>query len=688
MKGIEPTIARPGDNKNVRCCKKTLSSNITSKLYEKRGSEKRFFKYHSSVLKSGFQKYGRRAKVDKGLWCLVEMDLLSLLEFDGPELDAYLRENPKRKRVGTKKNAKGIRTNMINRLVAMISEEVNISAWWMPLKIYELYQNWWKYRNSPLSRKLLVDMYRYLTSQRMIRLISDLKSVYMLPPYYVEPEQMNDFRQIHRGIRAVYPALYSGRKQVGKVDWDLTAYPANIRPCIKGIIYNLEANSDHAFYWISKLCDLEKASGTSKYRYLRLAWSVLYRFIDKHREYEFVKDTISALEFFFKKMRHQEQPIYLYHALLLLIRRNEIDWGSKDPGIDTPIVEVERLYRDHLAGGKMPMDDYILDLHTHGGKRGRDDLENFALEGAYIKNENYAFLRREYREIYVLLKQELDFDRNNGLQLQQRRWNLRKLSHKVGVPIKLLSADVMAKLKTAPHAQLRTSSYKKAVFVVDDLVFKGPYTCNDTRLFRNLKFTYAIQLLEKALDLPEWQRAALPWQCIGWDGNDHYYLVAPNVGKSENIPFDLVSSKIEANVPVIPRCGAVWRVSDVEKNGRMNNGIKLSSLQHLYLRFLLDIGDSGTHNILIRENNAPAERLIAGIDLEEKRAIRTKGSRLDHLFKKAPSKRQVHLYQTEVCKIKSLSYGRMDQDTIDRLHAVGIDLERLKANMQLWDSLN
>ena len=47
------------------------------------------------------------------------------------------------------------------------------------------------------------------------------------------------------------------------------------------------------------------------------------------------------------------------------------------------------------------MDDYIYDLHTKGGKRSANSMENFALEGAYIKNENIEFLRPEYREIYV-----------------------------------------------------------------------------------------------------------------------------------------------------------------------------------------------------------------------------------------------------------------------------------------------
>ena len=164
-------------------------------------------------------------------------------------------------------------------------------------------------------------------------------------------------------------------------------------------------------------------------------------------------------------------------------------------------------------------------------------------------------------------------------------------------------------------------------------------------------------------------------------------MVAQNVGKWKDIPFERESSKIETDVPVVPRGGAVWRVSDVEKNGQLTDGIKSAALQHLYFRFLLDIGDSGTHNILIREDNDTTGRLIAGVDLEEKRAIKAKKRRLDHLFKKAPSKRQVHLYQSDVCNIKSLSYRQLDQHTIDSLDAVGIDLERLKENMELWDKI-
>jgi hypothetical protein len=147
---------------------------------------------------------------------------------------------------------------------------------------------------------------------------------------------------------------------------------------------------------------------------LKIVWRILHRFIDRNREYEFVRETVCALEKFFKRMTHKEEPIYLYHAVLLLIRRNQIDWAAKAPIIDTPIADVEKLYTDHIGGGKMEMDDYVLDLHTKSGKRSNHGLEKFALEGAYVENENVRFLNQEYREMYILLKQDLGRYQSRG----------------------------------------------------------------------------------------------------------------------------------------------------------------------------------------------------------------------------------------------------------------------------------
>ena len=382
--------------------------------------EKSFFGYNPSVLKSGIQKYARRAEVQKGLWCLVEMDLFSLLEWDGPALDAYLQKYPEAERKRVKAQAQKIRTNMVNRLVVMMSEEISVSAWWMPLVIRDLYQKWEESRGGPESRKYLVEMYLYLTSVKMIRLVSDIHSVYLVPPDYVKPKQMDDLIRIHQGIQRQYPAIYSGQAEIGEMSWsvDAAGYPSAVQQCVNGIIYNIEEGSDHVFFWIKRLFDLEKEDQTGKNRYVKVVWKILYGFIDRNAQYEFAREAVCALEEFYKKMNHREKPIYLYHAVLLIVRRDEVDWQLKVPTIDTPESDVEKLYADHLSGPRMEMDSYVMDLHTRKMKWSPDCLEIFALEGAYVKNENARFVNLEYREIYVLLKQELDLYHSRGGQLQ------------------------------------------------------------------------------------------------------------------------------------------------------------------------------------------------------------------------------------------------------------------------------
>ena len=685
----------------VNCSTKSTDQSVIGELYLSQHFKKSYLGYESSILKSGIQKYARRAEIGKGLWCLVEMDQFSLLERDGPALNAYLLKYPKAKRANTQKLAKGIRTNMVNRLVAMVSEEISISAWWMPSKIFELYQKWMENRGNASSRKYLVDMYLYLTSQKMIRLISDLKSVFPLPPYSVDPDHMTDLIRIHYKVRKQYPGVYSNEAEVGKVKWEpqMDNYPPEVRSCIAGITYNIEQGSDNVFYWISRLCDFERKdwvvnkNGKNKYDYkyrnLKIVWKILHRFIEENSKYAFVNKPICALEEFYNRMTHTEKSIYLYHAVLLIVRRKEIDWSSKPPLFDTPIDDVEKLYRQHLGDGIMKIDGYVMDMHTKGGKKSANCLENFALEGAYVKNINDNFLHKEYREIYILLKKELDLILSRGKKSKINPSDLRILARKVGVPIQKLSAETMAKVYSAPQGQKRTSKYKKAVKIVNDLVFKGPYTSDKDiiRLMKNLKYTYALELLESILQLAESQKGSLRWEYVGCWKDNQYYLVGPNVGKRENIPFELKTTKIETNVQVVPSGGHVSQVSEIEGSALLTDEIKLASLQHLYLRFLFDIGDSGTLNILIRKDYEHTGRLIAGIDLEEKRGIKVKESQLAHLFKKGPSKEQNDLYESDIFKIRSLSYCELDQQTLGKLKTVGINLVRLKENMNLWERL-
>lgn len=259
-----------------------------------------------------------------------------------------------------------------------------------------------------------------------------------------------------------------------------------------------------------------------------------------------------------------------------------------------------------------------------------------------------------------------------------------RLAKEAGVPIRNLSSQTMTAIKDAVQAQKRTARYKKEVRIVGDLVFKGPYKADDKSLLNGLRYNYAIQLLEEALQLDERHRASLQWEHLGRWEHHKYYLAAPNVGKQDNFPFTVESTDIEENVTVAKRREAVKQVAEIEGTQAFTYDIKMATLQHLYLRYLLDIGDSGSHNILVREDPHRGERLIAGIDLEERRGNKDDQSRLDRLFKKGASKAQAVLYGNAVGQIRMLSYRQLANDTLEKLAAVGIDLDRLKENITSW----
>ncbi len=81
----------------------------TGNLFAKYSSSKSFHGYDPKVLKNGIQKYGRWTEMEKSLWCLVEMDLFSLLEWDSPELKAYRAKYTVAEKTKTQRTALKIR---------------------------------------------------------------------------------------------------------------------------------------------------------------------------------------------------------------------------------------------------------------------------------------------------------------------------------------------------------------------------------------------------------------------------------------------------------------------------------------------------------------------------------------------------------------------------------------------------
>ena len=117
---------------------------------------KSFFGYKLDVVKSGIQKYLRRRELEKMIWNVVEMDLFSRLE---------------------DKSAIGIRSNLMNRLIVMLDEELCFCDWVSFLKCSRLLEEWNK--NGRKDQKNLIVICKILVKSEMLRLASDVNYFYL-----------------------------------------------------------------------------------------------------------------------------------------------------------------------------------------------------------------------------------------------------------------------------------------------------------------------------------------------------------------------------------------------------------------------------------------------------------------------------------------------------------------------------
>jgi hypothetical protein len=413
-----------------------------------RRQEKSFNGKSVAVLKSAIQKYVRRAMLDKGLWCLVELDLFRSIEADQEAACEYVRRHPRSNSQEKKtdstdeavRKARALRTNLLNRLIVMVSEEISVASPWLPLAVDRLAEAWKAGRTEARSGKYLIDLYTLLVEARKIRLISDLKSVYLLPPDYVKPAQRADLRIIHADLlRSLGLANLLEDKEPPATLLDaaaidlrpfLPARDQERRRIVNGILWNLARASDDVFHGIARLIDRQRdEQGTVKLGgrkdLLEVVWRLLFAFVEKREglwggavetypeSFDRVKEVLIVLRKWYQTMTHREQPVYLYHAVLLIVRRHQIDWNAPVPFVDTPEEEVARRYQANTTGTVVLLDDFVRDIHT--GEHDEAGLFRFAREGAHVENENPVFRNESYRLIYQALKERLDDYRKKGL---------------------------------------------------------------------------------------------------------------------------------------------------------------------------------------------------------------------------------------------------------------------------------
>ena len=118
---------------------------------------------------------------------------------------------------------------------------------------------------------------------------------------------------------------------------------------------------------------------------------------------------------------------------------------------------------------------------------------------------------------------------------------------------------------------------------------------------------------------------------------------------------------------------------------KFTNDVKIATLQHLYYRYLLNIGDSGTQNVLYRED-VGRSKLIAGVDMEEIRGKDQGNTKLEYLFNSRYNKK-IKLFKDNIMDITILDSSLLD-DNKKAFAKLGLNIDTIKVKISKFNIAN
>ena len=318
-------------------------------------SSRSYYGYKLDILKSGLQKYLRRREETKMLWCLGEIYLFKVFAKTPQELRA----------------TKGIITNLINRLIIMLDEELLFAEWDKYLIIRDLMKKFEASdRNDILS---LIKICKILCKAKLLRRNSDIRAYYCFA--------------MKKKIKS--PEILEERKEGEDIDmW----YFRNFRTYF-------DKNDRNCFYWLFKIYDGKRQGEVKRFKRkenIYMIWEFLHSRIFGN---VYLKKCVDYRLQEFNNKNRKERCIFLTAAVDLCLERNNIVW---DPNLlkEVPVADetdIESIYKNRK---KLVMDDYVIDMHTSLGRKLGKNAINFMAEGAVVLNEDKEYLIDEWRESY------------------------------------------------------------------------------------------------------------------------------------------------------------------------------------------------------------------------------------------------------------------------------------------------
>tara|TARA_B110000858_G_scaffold91315_1_gene105505 strand:- start:1144 stop:3108 length:1965 start_codon:yes stop_codon:yes gene_type:complete len=322
--------------------------------------------YKLDILKSGMQKYLRRKQFGDMVWCAYE-----IYKF---ELYACTEKQ--------QKACNAIITNLINRIIVMMDEELLFAETERYIVLREMIEKFQENRKS--SGETLILMCKCLVEGRISRRNSDLRSWWS-----------------HRIINEDYGL-------------DDTVYFERFVECF-------ERKDDECFKWMFKIFKGEKKGDTVRYRRkdnIYMVWEYLFdtNVVKANSVYKKVMD-YKLNEFF--KLGRGERFMFLCSCIDMAMKCNTPEDKSREILSNLRELYVHGRWIDadllKKCNEYIQIDDYCIDMHTSQGRKMGKNKADFAKEGCVVVDEDKEFYVREWRDYYI--QEKLD----NPIKIRKKK---------------------------------------------------------------------------------------------------------------------------------------------------------------------------------------------------------------------------------------------------------------------------
>ena len=310
-------------------------------------SSKSYSGYEIGIVKSAMQKFLRRRMPSEMKWCVEEIYCFKSLARNEKELKA----------------SKALISNLVNRIIVMLDEELLFNEWAVYLKCRLLIDKFWEEDNV----EYLYEICDLLCGAKLIRYSSDVSCYHMK----MDIKAIDDEEDVYQKFEQF--KIEMENKDVVK------AFRIAIHLFLNKKEEKLKKRvlrREHPIYLIwDYLLNLEKVNANEN-----LKKSIVYRF----NEYP---------------KKRGEQKLFLVAAISLCIYSERIDWNVKWMELSSSVVSEK-------IDGYLEIPSYAIDMHTKKGREMGKNRADFANEGSLVVDEDKEYYNEEYRKFYNQCKYE------------------------------------------------------------------------------------------------------------------------------------------------------------------------------------------------------------------------------------------------------------------------------------------